>query len=272
MLYAAGAAFSIAIIGFYFVPTHAIDLTRYYQIIEQYQYMMPTYADIVRSQGFFVGAGTLFKWVATLGNEQLLPAFVGFISSFSYFYISGDYFAFRKVAPLTRVYLLLIGLCLFPFAAAFSNVRNVTACTIVAIALYRDLVKKDRGIVTWCIYALGVSFHIAVLAILLMRVVLFFRQSQHIRVKLLSIIAILTGLAFPQIRNTLMQFFGKGGSYATLNEGAYVTDIGQSLFFWLTKVLFLGVTLVGFLVVMGNYKRNKSDWNFFALILSMCTL
>ena len=56
-----------------------------------------------------------------------------------------------------------------PFYHAYSNVRNVSAFALLAVAVYRDMVKKKRTVITYLLYIIPCFIHMSGIVIVLFR-------------------------------------------------------------------------------------------------------
>lgn len=268
------AASFFGIMGYYFVPSHEIDLTRYYDVIQQYQISMPTYADLFKSQGLFLSPNILFKWISKIGDVQLLPALVGLVVMFSYFYIVADFFSREKLVLSMRLYFLVIGVMLFPFASALSNVRNVMGCAIIAIAIYRDLVQKKKNIFTFILYIVGISFHIAVIVIVMLRLLSLLKKDNHVVMYAFMLIAIVFLLFLSPAKSVMLAFIEKGTAYYTNSGGmlSYTDYISQSMFMKITKLMYFLVVCIATIITHKNYRDSRTGWNLFTLLTCIVTL
>ncbi|AYJ40225.1 EpsG family protein [Lactiplantibacillus paraplantarum] len=273
LIYSMAFAVLLGLYGYYFLPSHEIDLTRYFAIIQQYQVAPPRISDVLQSQGIFLGAFLLFKLVAILNNLQLLPAIVGFVTGTCLLYIAADSFSRNSTSKSIRIYLILIIMFIFPFAAAYSNVRNILACSLIMVAIYRDLVQKKMNFGTIVLYLLGLSFHIAVAVIIMLRIALNICRNKSFFNFLLLIVVGIAIFFIPYSRNVIIEIISKGTQYATVNDGnvEYVAYINQSLFMQITKAMNAVVSVITTLVIYRNYIAKKTEWNLFSFLLGIIT-
>lgn len=272
--FAAGAAAFFALLGYFFVPTHEVDLTRYYIIMQQFEYMQPSYRDIITQNGIFGGAYFIFKWLSVFKNQQLLPALVGFVISFAMFDIITDTFRRYDVPSTTRCFILVVALGMFPFASAYSNVRNVMGGAIVAIAIYRDVVRGKRTPLTIMLYIIGASLHMATVVIIGLRLLLFLQTKKHLSIKVALVIMLGLMFLIPNVRFEFMQIVVKGNEYVNADGqlSTYVTYVTESLFMRLTKLLYFLITIIVTIATVINTKARRNDWNLFSLLLCALTL
>lgn len=271
------ASVYFSLVGYFFIPRRELDLTRYFKVLQQYQVSPPRLIDIIQTKGFFSGSDVIFKFLSQFNNVQLLPALVGLFVYFSFFYISADFFSLNKVSRINRTLLLIIGIFIFPLAAALSNVRNILAVSILALALYRDLVKKNKNWFTVIIYLIGSSIHMAVVIIIFIRLLLLWiiPTENIFRNRLQKVVTIVTGILvviIPSTRAQLLQVIGKGNAYATNYDTDYVAYIGQSSFMLISKILYMGFVVFLLYVTVKVFSLNKSEFNTFCLILTIFTL
>ena len=135
---------TFGVIGYCSVPIRVIDITRYFQTIDALKGM--TLHEAMAGNGNGLVVTTFWFWlVSKIGDNNILP-FMSMTTIHSILcYIVVDSLKERKKAIK---YFLLLLVLRFPFYSVYSNVRNVSAFALLALALYRDLIKNKRGIIT----------------------------------------------------------------------------------------------------------------------------
>ena len=85
------------------------------------------------------------------------------------FYITCDV-AEEYNAQSTIPAVIAIQGCMLPFFSIISNVRNVTAFSLIVLAVYLDTVKKKRNPVVLILYILPVFIHSSAIILVLLRI------------------------------------------------------------------------------------------------------
>ena len=104
---------------------------------------------------------------------------------------------YRKLARI-----LMLVLAMLPMFLVANNVRNMLTFALQALALYRDLVKKKKGIWTIFLYIAPCFIHMTGIAIVLVRVLLpFIKRHYKIASSLLIGVPFLaTSIIYPRLR------------------------------------------------------------------------
>ncbi|MDK1717138.1 hypothetical protein [Dellaglioa algida] len=159
------------IIGFNYIPIGTNDLTRYFIILNNYRDI--SYSSFLNVTGkdsplFFV-QNYLFFISSRFETNQILPAITVVVVFISGLYIAIDYSKrekLNKFATLGMVLLFLVGMRL---DIAAGNVRNISAAALVSVGLYRELFLNKSSIGSGIFYLLGISMHIGVLPVVILR-------------------------------------------------------------------------------------------------------
>lgn len=108
----------------------------------------------------------IFWLVSQTKDNRILP----FISIFTV-YVSASYIVIDSCGDNKRIarVILLFQLMVIPFYHAYSNVRNVSAFALLAVAVYRDMVKKKRTVITYLLYIIPCFIHMSGIVIVLFR-------------------------------------------------------------------------------------------------------
>ena len=97
---------------------------------------------------------------------------------------------------------ILFQICMIPFLSLVQNIRNVFAFSLIILAVYRDLVKHDRGITTWLLYVLPCFIHITAIMIVLLRILVVLAKKN------LGLVILLTATV-PSLSNAFVVFGSK---------------------------------------------------------------
>lgn len=172
-----------------------IDLDRYFQVATEIG-KLPFY-DIFNykgNHGEYNGLWTILIvfWIAgRLGVVHLLPLLTGCIVYGVTFYITCDV-AEDYNAQTTIPTVIAIQACMLPFFSIISNVRNITAFSLIILAVYLDAVKKKKNFLILALYILPVFIHSSAMILILLRIGLVLKSKG--KVVFLLIVSILPTL------------------------------------------------------------------------------
>ncbi|GAB6092472.1 hypothetical protein [Furfurilactobacillus curtus] len=281
-LYVVVIAVLIGIMAYNLVPSReTADLARYFYWIDHYfrghsfEHIWQNYG----SQGLFVVQPLIYFLVGLTQNNQLLPFGVMLIASLCNLTVITR-LCDKYQINMTKC--ILIYLCLMPFPIADLGVRTVLSFSLASLAIYRDLEAHRRGLLTWLIYLLAISVHVAGLIIVLMRLVLLLKvhwRPNPIRAifklsAMIVIIAIgLVGLTqlgvFDLFLTKSSSYFGEGG------DVSYVEYLSNSIYMRLIRLFYLMV--FGYMSLILWLRRHTTgltnkDGYTYALLLSVVAL
>lgn len=159
---------TFGVIAYCSVPLREIDITRYFYMLDTIRDMSLKEAYAMFNDGLLVRA-FVFWLVSKTGDNNILP-----FLSMTTVYCSACYIVVDSARDnkSTIKYLLLFQMMLLPYYNVYSNVRNVSAFALLAVALYRDLVKHRINIGTILLYTLPCFIHMTGIVIVLLRLVL----------------------------------------------------------------------------------------------------
>lgn len=222
-----------AIMGFYFVPRSLnSDLVRYftnYVDVFRLQSFSQIFQGQVTLNKFFIVQNLLFFVSSRFNNDQMLPFLTMFFVYFNGFNIITDFSKRNKLAPRQIWQMLFIFIVAITFTTVVNNIRNILGVSFFCLALYRDLYKKDKSILTLFLYFLGMSTHIAVVGLVLIRILLSFLGSvRSLNIFRVVFVVVFFGATIIVLIKTgvYSAFFEKGLSY--LQGG----DEGSALQSW----------------------------------------
>lgn len=264
---------TFGVIGYCSVPIREIDITRYFQMIDNLRGMALHEAMAGNGNGLVVT--TFWFWlVSKIGDNNILP-FMSMTTIYSILcYIVVDSLKERKKAIK---YLLLLLVLRLPFYSVYSNVRNVSAFALLALALYRDLIKNKRGIITITLYIVPCFIHMTGFLIVLLRLFLPF-------IRKFPIFSIASTLGIPAVSILVYTKFRSlpipGGIGSIVNRAiwkAYTSTMADSEYAQITQghLSFLASRLVTisllicFLILIILYIRRMKRVSDFLLIESI---
>ena len=156
-------------IGYCTKPLRVIDISRYYEQLDAIRNMPVSRATNWMDDGLLIK--NIFFWtVAQMQDNQMLQFFSLFIIYSICAFLLSDSLKDSKAELFGRLFVLEI--LLIPFYNVFSNVRNVTAFALLALAVYRDLYRNKKDFVTLILYIVPCYVHMAGLVIVAIRVLL----------------------------------------------------------------------------------------------------
>lgn len=164
--------YSVFVFSYIITPAYENDLTRYFQIIDSIRNLSLGGAAAKMNDGLPV-ENLLFWIVARIGDNHLLPAVSTSVVYGITAYVTLDYAqneGFLEDAWLV----LLLQVLQYSFFSITNNVRNVFTFSIVVLAVYRDLYKKKKDVLTILLYLLPCFMHKTGAVILMLRIMVRF--------------------------------------------------------------------------------------------------
>lgn len=213
--------FAMSIIVYSCIPNYENDLIRYFQMIEQCKSLPFSQAFTWENDGLVV-KNFVFWIISRLGDVHILPA----VSSAIYYGVSA-YLAVDQYNEGDKIYpIILFQLCTIPFLESLSNVRNVSAFALLILAAYRDMVKKDRGIVTILLYVLPCFVHMSGFVLVIFRLaVLIIRKHPIIGLSITLGVPSAVLLLFDPIRTIVSSI---GGNIGLILNRAVLKSLSMS--------------------------------------------
>lgn len=258
---------SLAVFAYWFEPSPDIDLSRYFSVLDYMQhYSWEDFKEYTLFKDILIIEDFLFYFIAKSGNFHLLPALVVFVTYSIALYIITDFANRRKVDSFELLKVILIVLCIMPFANIVSNVRNIMAFSIFSLALYREMEQGKKNVATYFLYAVPVLIHISTVALIALRLVLpFYRQKRAILLFASAVVFFQfiepierAASKIPVLGAVISPFLIKANSYIHPEPSDYINYLRGSLFMLLQRGYFVCTTLFLFLLlVLAKYYRNK---------------
>ena len=177
--------YCMAMIAYCYSPTYVNDLARYYARIDYCRQLPFSEAFTWISDGLVI-KNLLFWVLAKINQKNLLQAIaIGVMYGVSAFIAcdasqeSNNHFA--------SLFIIILGL--LPLFLAANNIRNMIAFALSILAIYRDLVKRNRGALTVFLYIVPCFIHMASVALLAGRLLLPLVKRNY-RISLGALIAV----------------------------------------------------------------------------------
>lgn len=178
-------AVSLSVIAYCTEPVYTDDLYRHFQEITMMKngglYYLENQA--IYKDNFIINY--FFYFISLIGNERLLPFFSIVLTYIIFFYIIYDFCKKEKVKiDILAIYIFMhFALCFLRYS--ISGVRNYLAFSIIALAIYREIVKNNKNIITYMLYIIPVFIHSSSLIFILLRVT--YKLFSKVKIKYLMI-------------------------------------------------------------------------------------
>ena len=184
--------------------TYENDLDRYYAILENCKYFSLSEVIAYMDDGLYL-ENFLFWFYSHLGVYQLMPAVSASIVFGIGAYIAGD--SVKRTNNYNILWLIILfQLLTIPIFNIATNVRNILAFSLIMLGVYRDLVDKNRGVLTILLYILPCFLHGTGIILASLRLIVpFVSRFPFVCVFFVGVISQLIGYAYTQII-----FFGSG--------------------------------------------------------------
>ncbi len=272
---------AFAVLAYCYTPTYTNDLMRYLNMIEQCKNLPFSYAFSWADDGLVV-KNFWFWCLSKIDEPHLIQAIsIGSLYGVTA-YITCDSFRSNK----RRLWIaMLLQILLLPLYLANSNIRNMVAFAFMFLAVYRDLVKGKRNILTGVLYVAPVFVHMAGLVVIIARLgVLVFRK--HFKVGLVATFTMpsVILIAYPLLRNIAIP--GNIGkivqraiwkSYTNvLSNSDYANSMRESGYVNACRiVMFVACVILIGLTLMYLYKKEektKGQYEFMIFDMIFCSI
>ena len=234
----------LMVIAFLIEPQETNDLYRHFAGIDRFR----EYGrfDINNEYDNIMGAKILFYLVSLLPSNHFLPVIGICITYGILFYIINDFSKMKIVYTRTVAIAIFLGISICDFYSTISGVRNTMAFAFLALSLYKDLIKKEKGIKIILPYVLAVSIHPSSWIVIVARLILKFSKNGKLKYVLLF-----WGVTVGYIIKLLFNI----SPYIALKLQMYVTeeDTVTDFRIFFVKILFIGFTYL-LTVLIKKYK------------------
>ncbi len=192
-------AFAFGLISFHIEPPDGWDLYRHFEELDRIRlgglYYLFGEGSLYGKQ---IGSALLYYIVSLQPNNHLLPFLTIVIEYTIYAYIITDYVATNKKTIKTVFACIAIHFALTDITWTISSLRQPLACSLCALGMYVELVKKKKF--GFLFYFLGASVHPGMLGFIAVRFIFMIRGVR----KVLPFILVIWG-AFARIVGTLLE-------------------------------------------------------------------
>lgn len=134
-------------------------------------------------------ANIYFFLISRMENNHLFSVIPLFIDGCAFIYILKNSFQREQVVNFSHItFAAILWWCTFGFKLSISGVRCVTAVAIVTVAIYKDVVKRERSLQVLLLYIIPLMIHqFAVVPI----VIRLFALAKHKSIGILAIPAVI---------------------------------------------------------------------------------
>lgn len=272
--------FIMAVIAYSITPNYVCDLTRYFEYMD-YCRTLPIQESLSWADDGLIVKNFLFWFIGHLDDNHLLPALaVGSLYGVTA-YIAIDS---AKENKRNLYIVLLLQICMLPLFEATSNVRNMLAFSLIILAVYRDLVKKNLDILTIVLYIAPCFIHMTGIVIILIRISTIVAK-RYPKITVISMVALPTmtielyehtlGAVIPgNIGKIITRAINKAYS-STLSTSVYAETMKNSGYVNACRLVTF-IFLIAFIYLIFIYLKEKhteyKNFVVFCLILSCITV
>lgn len=248
------------LVGYSIEPNYENDLIRYFYMLEESRFRDFSESLTWMDDGLFI-KNFVFWFIGCFFDNHLLPAF-----STCIVYGVGFFLIVKSVnrdAKLLRI-TVLMQFCFFPLLEIVSNVRNVSAFAIFALALYREFFLHKKNILTYVLYILPCFIHVTGILMLIFRgIVLVLNKRLYIIWGISFIVPTLAVLVYESgiwkignsdINNLLMYAITKTYT-VSMSNSEYALTMQQSGYEISTAIIMSVVSIILMLLIF-TYQNN----------------
>ena len=173
-------ALFFAILAYYFYPINGdYDLSKYYHLMDLIK--LNDAETLMYINNYFEILFRFYMYlIAFIGNYRLLQFFPVLFLYLILCYIIFDYGKNHGFSKLSIVIISMLCLSLFRFVLIASSIRYAIAYVIFALALYLDLIKKDKRFWVKLLYILPIFLHKTSIIFLLLRLLIEIKNKKII--------------------------------------------------------------------------------------------
>lgn len=256
-------------ISFFARSIYAGDLERYMVGLNNYK-GRGLIDCIINSNYSWLVSDNVFFWVCShFRNERIMIVLTTFILYFISYYIIFNVIQ-NSTTEIMRE-MLLLSITILPFYLFISSLRSSLGISFCTLALYFDLCK-DKNIGALMLYTIGILFHPAAIAIVLLRILyLFCRDKIYLWTMIVFIIVVILGLGFvhlsPNINGPIGDFAKMIMDYSSsgqLQNSKWAEQVRSSIFSNVWKAFW--VCVIFFCLIRNDLKKKNKLYRFDNLI------
>ncbi len=192
----------IGIICYYIVPNQGMDITRYYEYLDQIRYLPITEALKGISNQTEVITNIFFYLISQLNNNSLIVFFSSLIYYNILFYIIIDYCKIKELTNKQINMIIIYAMITIWIIPNILGIRYAIAMVVFLLAIYLDIVKQKKNIIYKSLYIVPIFIHSSTVLFLIMRLILLI-SNRKTKILVIAIIVLIS--ATPDFIFTLMQ-------------------------------------------------------------------
>lgn len=261
-------AMAFAAFGYSMSIPFDTDLTRYFEILNQYKTMSLLESVSQKGEHLLV-RDVLFWMISRTGDVHILPFIVGLIIYSITFYIFIDAIlnSTRPFSTIELIGVVLFTIGVIPPYSTIGNVRCVSAYVIFSYAVYRDIVQKKKDIFTIFFYILPLGVHTTTLVLFMLRVIQgVFKKVAKIMLPVIFLVPIIVDVIHKYVSRIKHGILGtyiydavnKAYYYMHWKDGGFATQVQSSISNKVQRI-YGGFFLIMFLImiIFANNRYNK---------------
>ena len=273
-------ALTFGMLAYCFNPVYEIDLSRYFGQLE-YCRTVPFSRSLSWIDDGLIIKNLVFWLVSKTGDNHILPL----LSVSTVFGVSG-YISISALDERKNDLwkFLLLQVMLLPLYYIVSNVRNISAFSLLIWGVYRDLVNKKRDAFTFALYILPCFIHMTGFVLLLFRVsIVLLKKYPYIGLLLTlgipsASIALYENVGRPDLPGNIGKIISRAifKSYAsTVNSSEYAVRIHEGGYYNFCRFLMFvvcGIILIMILSQLRDVGCRYREYKLFCGLLCAITL
>ena len=179
----------IGIICYYIVPNQGMDISRYYEYLDEIRYLPITEALKGISSQTEIITNLFFYVISQLNNNSLV-------------YIIIDYCKIKDLTNKQINMIIIYAMITIWIIPNILGIRYAIAMVVFLLAIYLDMVKQKKNIIYKLLYILPILIHSSTILFLIMRLILLI-SNRKTKILIIAIIVLIS--ATPDFIFTLTQ-------------------------------------------------------------------
>lgn len=192
----------IGIICYYIVPNRGMDISRYYEYLDEIRYLPITEALKGISSQSEIITNLFFYVISQLNNNSLVVFFSSLIYYNILFYIIIDYCKIKDLTNKQINMIIIYAMITIWIIPNILGIRYAIAMVVFLLAIYLDMVKQKKNIIYKLLYILPIFIHSSTILFLIMRLILLI-SNRKTKILIIAIIVLIS--ATPDFIFTLTQ-------------------------------------------------------------------
>ena len=182
----------IGIICYYIVPNQGMDISRYYEYLDEIRYLPITEALKGISSQTEIITNLFFYVISQLNNNSLVVFFSSLI----------DYCKIKDLTNKQINMIIIYAMITIWIIPNILGIRYAIAMVVFLLAIYLDMVKQKKNIIYKLLYILPILIHSSTILFLIMRLILLI-SNRKTKILIIAIIVLIS--ATPDFIFTLTQ-------------------------------------------------------------------